>query len=775
MTEEEAITIHAIQAETETNALHPTLTPRHAKQDSLLPTHNKLNTKHTESDPTDNVLMQDEHTANVHAGDTDNIISDKSHSKVTHLEVEHPPMRGAELPSIIITENHSTSPKKTAVSPPTGRLSLLLEKSPVAPLSPERPPSAMATTTTSPPPTPMGHSHNTRRNPLLKQQQQQQQASPLSSTSPPKTLQKNSTTNNNSKDKESRTTRRTKKKGPSQRLWQDAVVVHIPMHITGDWGTVLTRVRARRRMQLLQAFPELAVTAPKETNSVDQASTHETTQHMGELITEGDELETKAPQRSIPKHIPQREAYSSFVDYLEAKYSQGVMLDQEEDEDGSTTAAAAVEPEEEGQGSVYSQDSFFDDTDLRRTVAEQVLARSTTTKLELQDQDNDFFVNVGNLEVEETEMTADGYDPLTDVNAPRKRGRKKKEATEVEAPILDTGKKMKRKEKVEPIQSTSPTASLNTSSGTNKIQTKKRKVIDKDKEEKASTNTKPTTAAAAAAAAPKPKKKKVSESPEVIQLRETAAEARKQVDHHLAALKAFITSATPEELPRRRTKDKVTLTCLPEKKPGDTITFSNPHVPGQRLRVKIPPNTMPGGTFKVTVPVVEEIDEDIDYNKWRRPFYEDLDNFARVFDNWCEAVGTLKTALGDKEYNAHSEKRTKFEVLLPLFPKNLKTHVDRAYLQKILRRARQNRHKRLLTAQRQGPSPDKAASSVATTSSPSSLHPHRPSLSTSVADSTAVAPQPPASTSIRIRCPHLSTEFRTIAFDLDDFNSSNAK
>ena len=43
------------------------------------------------------------------------------------------------------------------------------------------------------------------------------------------------------------------------------------------------------------------------------------------------------------------------------------------------------------------------------------MGQTTTTKLELmQDHDDDFFVNVGNFEVEETELTHSNYDPLQD-------------------------------------------------------------------------------------------------------------------------------------------------------------------------------------------------------------------------------------------------------------------------------------------------------------------------------------------------------------------------
>jgi hypothetical protein len=149
-----------------------------------------------------------------------------------------------------------------------------------------------------------------------------------------------------------------------------------------------------------------------------------------------------------------------------------------------------------------------------------------------------------------------------------------------------------------------------------------------------------------------------------------------------------------ETFPKRKTKDRVSLTCPADKKQGDSILFSNPHVPGQRLKCQIPKNTQPGGAFKVTVPVKEEIDVSTDYNKLSRDFHELLDEYARTYDDWCDALGAYRKSLDGNDCSAHFMKRAKFDDLVGKFPKDLKTPVDKAYLQKILRRARQNRSKR---------------------------------------------------------------------------------
>jgi hypothetical protein len=122
----------------------------------------------------------------------------------------------------------------------------------------------------------------------------------------------------------------------------------------------------------------------------------------------------------------------------------------------------------------------------------------------------------------------------------------------------------------------------------------------------------------------------------------------------------------------------------------------NPHNPGQRLRVKVPKDCF-GGTFKVTVPVKQpppDADKDgVDHNKFSRIFQETLDDYARSFEDWCEAQSRA-----DKKFAIHKEKQHKFDRVLKEFPTQLVTAVDDNYMKKIVRRARQNRHKRSKTA-----------------------------------------------------------------------------
>ena len=68
---------------------------------------------------------------------------------------------------------------------------------------------------------------------------------------------------------------------------------------------------------------------------------------------------------------------------------------------------------------------------LELQISQQVMANTTLTKLELEDHEGEFFVNVGNLEVEET--FADNYDPLQDKQEPKKKVTKKRKKSTASA------------------------------------------------------------------------------------------------------------------------------------------------------------------------------------------------------------------------------------------------------------------------------------------------------------------------------------------------------
>lgn len=143
----------------------------------------------------------------------------------------------------------------------------------------------------------------------------------------------------------------------------------------------------------------------------------------------------------------------------------------------------------------------------------------------------------------------------------------------------------------------------------------------------------------------------------------------------------------------------VNLYACPHSRSFFSFFIRNPHIPGQRLKVQVPKDTIPGGTFKVTVPLPEDPDDPedeeglLDKNKFSRDMQELLDTFCRIYDDWCDAQGRIQP-----DFAVHAEKRQKFEMLAKEFPDNMVTPVDATYLKKVVRRARQNRQKRSKTA-----------------------------------------------------------------------------
>jgi hypothetical protein len=99
-----------------------------------------------------------------------------------------------------------------------------------------------------------------------------------------------------------------------------------------------------------------------------------------------------------------------------------------------------------------------------------------------------------------------------------------------------------------------------------------------------------------------------------------------------------IKAMTDDDIPRRKKTSKVSLVVSVGKGPGDTIMFSNPHIPGQRLQVKVPKGLSAGGKFIVSVPA-PAVSDDTDANVWTRDFQELVADFSSIYDEWCHAEG----------------------------------------------------------------------------------------------------------------------------------------
>ena len=300
----------------------------------------------------------------------------------------------------------------------------------------------------------------------------------------------------------------------------------------------MKRTREKRINSIYKRFPELKKEKKKRGGSdIDQ---------MDDDEENPKKKKSASKKQKKMEHIPQPDQYGSVLDYLEAKYVKGVMLD-EDGEDGGD----GVDEKSEGQGSVYSKDSFLDDTDLQRDVAEQVMCSNTLTKLELEQEDGDFFVNVGNLEVENDEF-GDDYDPLLDKENPKAAKKKRKKST-----ASATSAASKKAAAAAAACSTPPA--------------KKKKTPKK--EEPGSAKSK-KSATSAASTKTKKSVEKEEKDPERAELQKAVKRTKAKVDSYYKKAVAMIKKLTPEQLPRRKTKLKVALTCPPNKKPGDDITFT---------------------------------------------------------------------------------------------------------------------------------------------------------------------------------------------------------
>lgn len=214
------------------------------------------------------------------------------------------------------------------------------------------------------------------------------------------------------------------------RFPRDSVLVYIPMSITADMGVAMRRVRSKRVTQL-RSLMNRTETSEAEDTAVNKKSEMDDP----DKIDESTEKKLKS-QSNMDSSIPQREQYSSMLDYLEAKYVRGVMLEEKAQGKGGdkTIDDDAIMSDSEASGSCYSDDSgnFIDDSDLKTDIIQQVVASSSfgTTKLEAEarrsnasnttgpaegviDDDGAYFVNVGDLEMEEgwdDTVLMDGYD-----------------------------------------------------------------------------------------------------------------------------------------------------------------------------------------------------------------------------------------------------------------------------------------------------------------------------------------------------------------------------
>ena len=164
-----------------------------------------------------------------------------------------------------------------------------------------------------------------------------------------------------------------RKSRPTPKIFFDAVTVVIPLNVTADLKLAMQHTRNKRIQSIYKRFPTLKKAA-KTWKNQHSSQDDDNNSKADDAMDEDDEAakdpnaepskvdgkENNKPNKKKKKilaHVPQPEQYGSVLDYLEAKYVRGVMLGDEE-ADGES-----MDDKSEGQGSVYSQGSFLDDTD----------------------------------------------------------------------------------------------------------------------------------------------------------------------------------------------------------------------------------------------------------------------------------------------------------------------------------------------------------------------------------------------------------------------------
>ncbi|CAJ1966846.1 unnamed protein product [Cylindrotheca closterium] len=491
------------------------------------------------------------------------------------------------------------------------------------------------------------------------------------------------------------------------KIFRDSISVLVPIDVRADLKIAIQKTRQKRIQGIYKQFPSLRKEPEKASQEEGMAADEDDDEGEKAETNEKEKKIKKQTDSDVPAQVPLREQYGSVIDYLEAKYAKGVMLEDEDEEE-------VVDDGSGGQGSVYSEGSFLDDTGLQRDVAEQVMANTTLTKLELEEDDADFFVNVGNLEVEGNDY-GENYDPTQDKDSRTAKKRKK------------------------------PTASSSAAAGTKQKKLKPDSVSDNSKGKK--------TASSTGKKAPGDVKG-VSAPDEATSDPEAAAKAAKdKIDGLFKRMVAIIKKIRKEDLPRRKTTAKVSLVCPEDKKPGDSITFANPHDPDQRLRVQVPKDCAPGNDFKVTVPVKAPEDDGVDHNKFPTEFKDLLDDYARSYDDWCRAHHVVEPS-----FKVFKEKQAKFEKLCKEFPSTLVTKIDSDYLKKMVRRVRQYKIKKRKKAKDQQQQLQQEAQEQ-----------HVKEEEPEENDDSEEVQETPAAVQQTINIPSAGVEFPTLTFSAEDF------
>jgi len=533
------------------------------------------------------------------------------------------------------------------------------------------------------------------------------------------------------------------RKRPNQCPSSDSILIDVPLSVTADLGVALKRTR-RKRIKRIQDW--LASSAPPGNNATNNKPDVKKKKKTASLKQDDDRAKGEQDSCSDSSNddddddnekditldydddalgkTPKRNQYGSVVDYLEAKYVRGVMIADYDDREQAKIQSNGVQEDEvdsEGDNSCYDdEDGFIDDSLMLEDVAGQVMASSTygltqieqearrrkeerkkessgiTEQLGITDEklddtqvdeamesgfDDGFFVNLGDLEM------AEGWSGDNVVISPTKTKKRTKKRVKAVAAKDDTSTKKKKKKlslpsspkKKKKPDDTKPKSDNNDNKATSPKKGKKTP-LGKSEEKQ-----------------PKKKDQVVKHPKKVSPEKEKAAQLRKLMKRKYNACVKMIKDLSTDQLPlkqRNKKTVKLSVSIPADKNIGDEITFANPNIPGQKLKVQIPAKAdMEKRCFVASVPG-PNVPFTKKENNLPKEFKEALCDYSTAYDDWCAAEETHNASLPEnkrKDYKINTEKMKKFDDMISEFPKKLATPIDAAYLRAAVRRVRSNK------------------------------------------------------------------------------------
>ena len=404
---------------------------------------------------------------------------------------------------------------------------------------------------------------------------------------------------------------------------KDTILISVPLHVTADLGVAIRRTRKKRENRIKRWLAqETAGEETKQQPMIANNNGNDSRQKDGKADeNDGEELLASDDDDDEGRPIISKEQYGSVLDYLEAKYVRGVSIAQynshgervkkvknnnnsnnqqsNKDDQDDDDEELMYDSDQDNNRSVYGDnDGFIDDSMLQEEIVDQVFASDSygKTKIEMEakrrrkehiegnnkendeeekeqdfsevesDFDDGFFVNIGDLEMEEGWR---GDEDVIMSPVKRKPGRPKKS----ESDQVDVIKPKAKKRKVDKDSTSSEKKKKKVD------KTTKNKDVGSDgkakiaKKKKAETSTAEKKLSPAKTSTPKksPKPKDEPQTPKSIM-----NNLAKQVKRKLNICIKQINELSPKHLPRKQRQKVTTKTTIsiPEGKGvGDTIMF----------------------------------------------------------------------------------------------------------------------------------------------------------------------------------------------------------